>query len=130
MSKESVKDRSQPSTNGCMVLVLAHFLGSSILIVCVCFSTFCAHMFYKCCIFFKDLSHVSQFLQFQPFQTFLKFFIFFTDLQMFFTIVDPFIFFTVVLYGSTFFFVALVQMVLLFCLFCNAFSTVFNVLND
>ena len=102
MSKESVKDRSQPSTNGCMVLVLAHFLGSSILIVCVCFSTFCAHMFYKCCIFFKDLSHVSQFLQFQPFQTFLKFFIFFTDLQMFFTIVDPFIFFTVVLYGSTF----------------------------
>lgn len=121
VSKESVKDRSQPS-NGCMVL--AHFFNCCChtffvkflhsYIWCV-FKPLCPHMFYNFCIFCRVLSHAfSIFTIFNLFRPSLSSSHFFTDLHMVFTIFDPFIFFTVILYFSTFFFVALVQMVLLF----------------
>lgn len=81
-----MKDRSQPSTNGCMVLVLAHpfwlllshlFLSSSILIVCVFFLNHFVHTCFTIGVYFSELYHVfSPFFNFQSFQTVLKFFIF------------------------------------------------------
>ena len=79
------------------------------------------HTCFTIVLYFSELYHT--FLIFNLFKPSLSSSYFFTDLPLVFTIFDPFIFFTVVEYFSTFFFVALVQTVVLFdCLEYSFYS--------